>query len=224
MNASLEKSKKLPLARVLDIPPEADSVTVLNRLHDSVRTFAAYSVQAALAAGWLLTIEKANHAGTFEKWLDANTRISRPTAYRYMACFARSIGTRNDVKVLTATAKEREEMIETCAAEMDSRSVSEMYVELGVVKKTPSNLGGRREGAGRPRKMTEDELRAQAAALATDPKVAEAEWQDLAAKAVAFALNRDGFALMDPPSLAAAEGVLRTLLERIARVRKAAAR
>ena len=141
-----------------------------------------------------------------------------------MAAFARSIGTRNDVKVLTATAKEREEMIETCAAEMDSRSVSEMYVELGVVKKTPSNLGGRREGAGRPRKMTEDELRAQAAALATDPKVAEAEWQDLAAKAVAFALNRDGFALMDPPSLAAAEGVLRTLLERIARVRKAAAR
>ncbi len=63
-----------------------------------------------------------------------------------------------------------------------------------------------------------------ARALATDPKVAEAEWQDLAAKAVAFALNRDGFALMDPPSLAAAEGVLRTLLERIALVRKAAAR
>jgi hypothetical protein len=52
----------------------------------------------------------------------------------------------------------RQAAIEEYAAETDSKSLTELYCDLGIIKKTPSKMGGKREGAGRKRKDEAEEI------------------------------------------------------------------
>ena len=109
-------------------------------------------------------------------------------------------------KLLAGSDADREAAIERTAAETDSRTLTELYDDLGIVRKTPSNLGGARPGAGRKPKhpLSDEEIAAQAAALQADPELAAREFFDLMDKVSAWVNGKAGFAALADKNLNAA--------------------
>ena len=82
---------------------------------------------------------------------------------------------------------------------MESKGLTELYVDLGIVKKSKSNLGGKREGAGRPRKQSAEELAKQAEEVAKH--AAGVETLDLAAKLYNAAVLQGGLGELEDDQL-----------------------
>ena len=191
--------------------PQMDAAGRINYYHRLSRAAGEISIKAALAAGLELARVQLTHAGRlFDEWVAANCEFGRSTAFKYMAAVRETLG--RDVgmaRLLEGSDDDRREAVEEYAAKSDSKSLTELYVDLGIVKKTPSNLGGKREGAGRPRKLTLEQMQQQADALAKDPEAAWNELSSLLAPVVAFIDARDGLGLIDKPHLEQLEETFR---------------
>ena len=135
-------------------PPAAgmEAAARINHWHEVAKQSSEMAIAAALNAGLELFKAKIDHPGTFEKWLEANCNFSRVTAYRYLTLVQQAISADELPKIATGSDKMRQAAIEEYAAETDSKSLTELYCDLGIIKKTPSKMGGKREGAGRKRK------------------------------------------------------------------------
>ena len=178
--------------------PQMDAAGRINYYHRLSRAAGEVSIKAALAAGLeLARIQIGRPGRLFEEWVEANCEFARRTAFRYMAAVRETLGRDGGMaRLLEGSDDDRREAVEEYAAKSDSKSLTELYVDLGIVKKTPSNLGGKREGAGRPRKLTLEQMQQQADALAKDPEAAWAELAQLAAKIDVFIKYRDGLDLV----------------------------
>ncbi len=191
--------------------PQMDAAGRINYYHRLSRAAGEISIKAALAAGLeLARIQIGRPGRLFEEWVEANCEFARRTAFRYMAAVRETLGRDGGMaRLLEGSDDDRREAVEEYAAKSDSKSLTELYVDLGIVKKTPSNLGGKREGAGRPRKLTLEQMQQQADALAKDPEAAWKEISALLAPVVAFIDARDGLGLIDKPHLEQLEETFR---------------
>ena len=135
-------------------PPAAgmEAAARINHWHEVAKQSSEMAIAAALNAGLELFKAKINHPGTFEKWIEANCNFSRVTAYRYLTLVQQAMSADELPKIANGSDKMRQAAIEEYAAETDSKSLTELYCDLGIIKKTPTNMGGKREGAGRKRK------------------------------------------------------------------------
>ena len=188
-------------------PDEAlDRAGRVNFFHRLSREAGVVSIRAALAAGLELLAAKEELSGGFQKWVQTKCSFGVTTAYKYMATVQRSLPEAALPKLLAGSDADREAAIERTAAETDSRTLTELYDDLGIVRKTPSNLGGARPGAGRKpkRALSDEEIAAQAAALQADPALAFREFTDLMDKLLAWANGRAGFAALSDANLLAA--------------------
>lgn len=188
-------------------PGEAlDRAGRVNFFHRLSREAGVVSIRAALAAGLELLAAKEELSGGFQKWVQAKCSFGTATAYRYMSLVQRSLPEAALPKLLAGSDADREAAIERTAAETDSRTLTELYDDLGIVRKTPSNLGGARPGAGRKPKhpLSDEEIAAQAAALQADPELAAREFFDLMDKVSAWVNGKSGFAALADKNLNAA--------------------
>ena len=141
-------------------PPAAgmEAAARINHWHEVAKQSSEMAIAAALNAGLELFKAKIDHPGTFEKWIEANCDFGRRTAYNYLKLVQQAISADELPKIANGSDKMREAAIEEYAAETDSKSLTELYCDLGIIKKTPSKMGGKREGAGRKRKDEAEEI------------------------------------------------------------------
>lgn len=206
------------LVEAIPPSPKMDAAGRINYYHILSKQAGEVAIKAALAAGLeLVKVQLANPGKLFDEWIDANCSFSRRTAFHYMATLKQTIGASMELgRLVNGSDDDRRSAIDAFAASTDSKSLTELYADLGIVHKTKSNLGGRREGAGRPRKLTAEEMQAQADALAKDPETAWNELKSLMDQLDAFVVVRDGLGLLDDDRLAAFHAQASFWLERAA--------
>lgn len=148
-----------------------------NFFHTLSREAGVVAIRAALAAGVELLQAKEELSGGFQKWVESKCAFSVGTAYRYMRLVQASLPEAALPKLLAGSGAQREREIEEVASSTDSRTLTELYDDLGIVRKTPSNLGGARPGAGRPRLVRDGESLSNAALEA---------WNNVLSRIVSF--------------------------------------
>ena len=180
--------------RMIDIIPpgqQMDAAARINYFHTLSKQAGEGAVKAALYAGMELFKAKIDHTGAFDAWVDQNCAFGRRTAYNYLSLLTETVGKGADlVGLAEGTDDARTDAIAEYAGNMESKGLTELYVDLGIVKKSKSNLGGKREGAGRPRKQSAEELAKQAEEVAKH--AAGVETLDLAAKLYNAAVLQGG--------------------------------
>lgn len=204
------------LVEAIPPSPQLDAAGRINYYHELSKQASVFSVKAALAVGLeLVRVQLANPGKLFDQWVDANCSFSRRTAFRYMATLKQTIGASMELgRLVNGSDDDRQSAIDAFAASTDSKSLTELYADLGIVHKTKSNLGGRREGAGRPRKLTAEEMQAQADALAKDPETAWDELKSLMDQLDAFISVRDGLGLLGSEKIGWVRGQMNYWMER----------
>lgn len=204
------------LVEAIPPSPQLDAAGRINYYHELSKQASVFSVKAALAVGLeLVRVQLANPGKLFDQWVDANCSFSRRTAFRYMATLKQTIGASMELgRLVNGSDDDRQSAIDAFAASTDSKSLTELYADLGIVHKTKSNLGGRREGAGRPRKLTAEEMQAQADALAKDPETAWNELKSLIDQLDAFISVRDGLGLLGSEKIGLVRGQMNYWMER----------
>lgn len=201
-------------------PGEAlDRAGRANFFHRLSREAGMVSIRAALAAGMELLQAKEELAGGFVEWVKHKCDFGSATAYRYIALVQKTLPEQSLPKLLSGSDAEREAAIERTAAGTDSRTLTELYDDLGIVRKTPSNLGGARPGAGRKPKCAEKQME-EAVALATEPELADGEMGELLGPLSAWALERDGVATLSDEGLGLLLETIDAILKRAKAVRE----
>ena len=204
------------LVEAIPPSPQLDAAGRINYYHELSKQAGVFAIKAALAAGLeLVKVQLANPGKMFDEWIDANCSFGRRTAFRYMATLKQTIGASMELgRLVNGSDDDRRSAIDAFAASTDSKSLTELYADLGIVHKTKSNLGGRREGAGRPRKLTAEEMQAQADALAKDPETAWDELKSLMDQLDAFISVRDGLGLLGSEKIGLVRGQMNYWMER----------
>ena len=204
------------LVEAIPPSPKMDAAGRINYYHILSKQAGEVAIKAALAAGLeLVKVQLANPGKMFDEWIDANCSFSRRTAFHYMATLKQTIGAQMELgRLVNGSDDDRRSAIDAFAASTDSKSLTELYADLGIVHKTKSNLGGRREGAGRPRKLTAEEMQAQADALAKDPETAWNELKSLMDQLDAFVSVRDGLGLLGSEKIGWVRGQMNYWMER----------
>lgn len=162
-----------PVSADCHLPAPDDALDRAGRVafyHGLATSAARVSVMAAIAAGVELIRAKseAEH-GMFQSWVEKNCEFGRSTAYKYMSLAEGVLGDRLPTLVSASGRATAVALIEEHASDTEARSLTELYADMGIVRRT-AGLGGRRPGAGRPRAaehLTPDEIEARARADAT---------------------------------------------------------
>lgn len=191
--------------RMLDVIQPGDQMDRAGRInyfHTLSKQAGEVSIKAALWCGMELFKAKMEHSGTFEIWLEQNVNFHRMTAYRYLALLQQSIGSEADLtQVADFGTKKRQELVEAYASHVESKNMTEMMIDYGIIKKSKSNLGGKREGAGRKRKVTDADLAAQAEAIANSGELAKTEITGKVSDLYRAAIVEGGFGCLSTEDL-----------------------
>ena len=126
----------------------------INYFQEIVKQSASIGCTAAVINGVLLVKAQIEHPKTFVEWLDANTAVSQKTCYNYINAAKRTMGTQIVEELAQRGTMEIAEKVQKAMVKLrlESKPLTELYCDVGIVKRTPSNMGGKREGAGRKRK------------------------------------------------------------------------
>lgn len=155
---------------LVTVTPPSDQMDLghqINYFNDVVKQSAQIGCTAAVITGVLLVKAHQQNEWKFQSWLEANTAVSQRTSYNYMNAAKRTLGTQIVEELAARGTVEIAEKVTAAMVKLkiESKPLTELYCDVGIVKRTPSNMGGAREGAGRPRKGTAAELAAAAETL-----------------------------------------------------------
>ena len=143
-------------------PPNAemDLGKQIDYFQEIVKQSASIGCTAAVINGVLLVKAQFQHPKSFTDWLAANTSISHSCSYNDINAAKRTMGTQLVAELAQRGTMEIAEKVQQAMVKLrlESKPLTELYCDVGIVKRTPSNMGGRREGAGRKRK---DDLAAE---------------------------------------------------------------
>ena len=200
---------------------EMDAAARINHFHKISMQAGEVAIKAALEVGMSLFQEKVRRQGTFQSWVEQNCDFSKATAYRYLNLLQQSIGSQNDLMRLSdMSAKKREATIDEFASTVEPKTLSELMCDYGIITKSKSNLGGKREGAGRKRKE-ELSSAAGAAEAAENAGFAAQSALELIGKVYEEGVIRQGFEAMDKSALKNAVESLRLALAEATKILKA---
>ena len=200
---------------------EMDAAARINHFHKISMQAGEVTVRAALEVGMLLFQEKVRRGGTFQAWVEQNCDFSKTTAYNYLNLLQRSIGSQNDLMQLSdMSAKKREATIDEFASTVESKTLTELMCDYGIITKSKSNLGGKREGAGRKRKEDLSSA-AGAAEAAENAGFAAQNALELIGKVYEAGVIRQGFEAMDKSALKSAVEAMKLALAEATKILKA---
>ena len=158
--------KKTDSVLVTVEPPNAemDLGKQIDYFQEIVKQSASIGCTAAVINGVLLVKAQIQHPKSFQDWLAANTSISQSCSYNYINAAKRTMGTQLVEELAQRGTMEIAEKVQQAMVKLrlESKPLTELYCDVGIVKRTPSNMGGRREGAGRKRKDSQEALAAAA--------------------------------------------------------------
>lgn len=186
---------------------QMDRATRVNYFHRVGQQGATIALEAAFRCGMELFKAKLEHVGTFEQWIEENCDFGRVTAYKYLSLLQKAISADDLPRLANGSEKARKSAIAEILSQSDSKTVTELFCEYGVMKKTPSNLGGKREGAGRKRKDAK-ELAEAAEQAAKTPELLKAELEGMMTDLYRFAELERSFEYLDRTTV---EETVRTL-------------
>lgn len=199
---------------------EMDAAARINHFHKISMQAGEVAIKAALEVGMSLFQEKVRRQGTFLSWVEQNCDFSQRTAYNYLNLLQKSIGSQNDLMQLSdMSAKKREATIDEFASTVESKTLSELMCDYGIITKSKSNLGGKREGAGRKRKE-ELSSAAGAAEAAENAGFAAQNVLELVGKVYEEGVIRQGFEAMDKSALKNAVESLKLALAEATKILK----
>lgn len=144
----------------------------INYYHNVGQQGAALALEAAFRCGMELFQSKLEHPGTFERWIEENCEFGRAMAYRYLALVQKALSADDLPRISNGSEKAKKSAIAEILSTSDSKTVTELFCEYGVMTKTKSNLGGKREGAGRKSKEEKAKAALAAQAAAQDGELA----------------------------------------------------
>lgn len=197
-------------------PPNAemDLGKQIDYFQEIVKQSASIGCTAAVINGVLLVKAQIQHPKTFQDWLAANTSISQSCSYNYINAAKRTMGTQLVEELAQRGTMEIAEKVQQAMVKLrlESKPLTELYCDVGIVKRTPSNMGGRREGAGRKRKDSAEELAKQAEEVA-NALTAEAT-RDSVAKLYNLGIVQGGFGEMNDTDLKDAIDALESVLKK----------
>lgn len=212
--------KNTMLINIVAPGAEMDAAARINHYHKISMQAGEVAIKAALEVGMSLFQEKIRRQGTFVDWVEQNCDFSKTTAYRYLNLLQQSIGSQNDLMQLSnMSAKKREATIGEFASTVESKTLSELMCDYGIITKSKSNLGGKREGAGRKRKE-ELSSAAGAAEAAENAGFAAQSALELIGKVYEAGVIRQGFEAMDKPMLKNAVESLKLALAEATKILK----
>lgn len=159
--------KNTMLINIVAPGAEMDAASRINHYHQLSMQAGVVAVKAALEVGMTLFQEKIRRQGTFQAWVEQNCDFSIRTSYNYLNLLQKSIGSQNDLMQLSdMSAKKREAAIDEFSSTVESKTLSELMCDYGIIQRSKSNLGGKREGAGRKRKDDAEALAREAEEIA----------------------------------------------------------
>ena len=151
-------------------PPDANMELgkQINYFQEVVKQSASIGCTAAIINGVLIAKAQVEHPQTFVDWIVANTAVSLRTSYNYINAAKRTLGSGIVEELAKKGTVEIAESVTQAMMKLklESKPLTELYCDVGIIKRTPSKMGGRREGAGRPRKDSQEELARQAEEIA----------------------------------------------------------
>lgn len=208
--------KKTDRVLVTVDPPNAemDLGKQIDYFQEIVKQSASIGCTAAVINGVLLVKAQIQHPKTFQDWIVANTAVSLRTSYNYINAAKRTMGTQLVEELAQRGTMEIAEKVQQAMVKLrlESKPLTELYCDVGIVKRTPSNMGGRREGAGRKRKDSAEELAKQAEDIA-NALTAEAT-RDSVAKLYNLGIVQSGFGEMNDTDLKDAIDALESVLKK----------
>ena len=197
-------------------PPNAemDLGKQIDYFQEIVKQSASIGCTAAVINGVLLVKAQIQHPKTFQDWIVANTAVSLRTSYNYINAAKRTMGTQIVEELAQRGTMEIADKVQQAMVKLrlESKPLTELYCDVGIVKRTPSNMGGRREGAGRKRKDSAEELANQAEDIA-NALTAEAT-RDSVAKLYNLGIVQGGFGEMNDTDLKDAIDALESVLKK----------
>jgi hypothetical protein len=219
MKNAIVKAKGKKQYLVSAEPPAAgmEAAARINHWHEIAKQSSEMAIAAALNAGLELFKAKIEHPVNFVQWIESNCDFGKSTAYNYLKLVQQAISADELPKIANGSDKMRQTAIEEYAAETDSKSLTELYCDLGIIKKTPSRMGGKRDGAGRKRK---DAAASEAAALdeaANSPALLAAAIKEPVAAIWQLHQEREVFARIDDETLGSVAGMLNELCKAAAK-------
>lgn len=200
-NQIVKKNKSEALISIVAPGTEMDAAARINHFHRISMQAGEVAIKAALEVGMQLFQEKVRRGGTFQAWVEQNCDFSVRTSYNYLNLLQKSIGAKNDLAELSDTSeKKREEVINEFSKKVESKTLSELMCDYGIITRSKSNMGGKREGAGRKRKA--DLATAAGAAEAADNAgFAAQNTIELVGKVYEEGVIHQGFDAMDKSDL-----------------------
>lgn len=202
-------------------PPNAemDLGKQIDYFQEVVKQSASIGCTAAVINGVLLVKAQIQHPKSFQDWLAANTSISQSCSYNYINAAKRTMGTQLVEELAQRGTMEIAEKVQQAMVKLrlESKPLTELYCDVGIVKRTPSNMGGRREGAGRP---TKDAKREAVQDAITDPTRCFEEVDGHLTSLYEICVTKNGFGVMIRDDLKKAINTLNLLLTKAKEVNR----
>ena len=213
--------KKTDRVLVTVEPPNAemDLGKQIDYFQEIVKQSASIGCTAAVINGVLLVKAQIQHPKSFTDWLAANTSISQSCSYNYINAAKRTMGTQIVEELAQRGTMEIAEKVQQAMVKLrlESKPLTELYCDVGIVKRTPSNMGGRREGAGRKRK---DDMREAVQDAITDPARCFEEVDGHLTSLYEICVTKNGFGVMIRDDLKKAINTLNLLLTKAKEVNR----
>lgn len=122
----------------------------INFLHKLSVESGKVSIAAGILAGWELSRARAacDH-GQWLTWLESNTDISPNTARNYMEVYAKTLGAARMALPTPVPAEKppTSKEVEAASANVEAKSLSALYAQLRLLKRSANHGGDRREAA-----------------------------------------------------------------------------
>lgn len=164
-----------------------------------------------IEAGRELTIQKQLIGyGQWVDWCHSNLDISQQTADRYIATFQKTIGVQRAAQKVSLDKKILKKELEAATVGMEEKTVRQAMIEIGVIKPNPAH-GGKREGAGRPKKDEAADISVELDEVANSPALLIAAIREPISTVYKAWRERDVFAKIDMSDLALVTASLQEL-------------
>lgn len=177
--------------------PQGNRETRIQYYHNLAMQAASVAKFAALACGIELIRAKAElPARKFRPFVDRECGFTIRTAYKYMALAGFAFGESDDV--ILGSREEAAKLAQSVETKIDGKSLKDIYVEAGIIKPS-SSQGGKREGAGRPKKASD--LEAELKEIEESPEENLAIANEIFTRLMKWAIQDEGLAKITAKAL-----------------------
>ena len=182
------------------------------RFHlDEAKKHGRCAIAHIIEAGRELALQKQLLGyGQWSAWCDQNLDIAQKTADRYIETFQKTIGAARLEQGVALDKKILKKELEAATVGMEEKTVRQAMIEIGVIKPNPAH-GGKREGAGRPKKDEAADISAELDEVANSPALLIAAIREPISTVYKAWRERDVFARIEMSDLALVTASLQDL-------------